>query len=225
MPRSVSCCADPGGAPVRVRAGARRAAGQRTVRTVAEQYVYARDHGDRFGLGTYDHRPMAVGITELGIDAEQPWMARVFDPAVATALDLLSVASRFNPERRLNGVFSMTPDNLPLARPDGGHRRVVGGRSLVGHPRLRRSASIGSDDDRQTGRDCGLGGPGSRPVRRPITRRTHATRPEAVPRHLRHTLNSAAALLVALVLRRSCRTGKAQATSAEFEPDSGRVRT
>ncbi len=82
-----------------------------------EQHVYARDHGDRFGLGTYDHMPIAVGVAELGTDAEQAWVAEIFDPAVAAALDLLPSASRFIPERRLNGVFSMTPDNLPLLGP------------------------------------------------------------------------------------------------------------
>ncbi len=82
-----------------------------------EHHVYARDHGDRLGLGTYDHAPLAVAIDQVGTDAEQPWPAELFDPAVAKALTLLPPDQRFIPERRVSGVFSMTADNLPLLGP------------------------------------------------------------------------------------------------------------
>lgn len=79
-----------------------------------EHHVYARDHGDRLGLGTYDHAPLPVTVDTLGADAEQPWPAKLFDPAVTRALDLLPAERRFALEHRLSGVFSMTADNLPL---------------------------------------------------------------------------------------------------------------
>ncbi|MEV0070246.1 hypothetical protein [Amycolatopsis sp. NPDC050768] len=79
-----------------------------------EHYVYARDHGERLGLGTYDHRPLPV---TPGESAQQAWVTEQFDPAIATALALLPEATRFTPAERLNGVFSMTPDNLPLLAP------------------------------------------------------------------------------------------------------------
>ena len=79
-----------------------------------EHHVYARDHGDRLGLGTYDHTPLPVAVDQLGTDAEQPWPAEPFDAAVRRALDLLPARRRFTAQRRLNGVFSMTADNLPL---------------------------------------------------------------------------------------------------------------
>ncbi|MGW1365366.1 NAD(P)/FAD-dependent oxidoreductase [Streptomyces chartreusis] len=82
-----------------------------------EHHVYARDHGDRYGLGTYDHAPVPVAYESLGHVAEQPWDANNFDRALAQALDLLPVTHRFEPEHRLNGVFSMTADNLPLLGP------------------------------------------------------------------------------------------------------------
>ncbi len=82
-----------------------------------EHHVYARDHGDRLGIGTYDHTPRPVPAHQLGANAEQPWPAEVFDPAVAGALDLLPAGHRYAPEQRLNGVFSMTADNLPLLGP------------------------------------------------------------------------------------------------------------
>ncbi len=82
-----------------------------------EHHVYARDHGDRFGLGTYDHLPQPVAVEQLGDNAERPWPPAVFDPAVARALALLPAGQRFTPEQLLNGVFSMTADNLPLLGP------------------------------------------------------------------------------------------------------------
>lgn len=88
-----------------------------------EHHVYARDHGDRLGLGTYDHVPQPVAVDQLGDGAEQPWLAKVFDPAVARALALLPGGQRFTPEHRLNGVFSMTADNLPLLGPS----EIIGG--------------------------------------------------------------------------------------------------
>lgn len=79
-----------------------------------EQHVYARDHGDRLGLGSYDHTPRPVDDASLGASAEQPWPGQVFDAAVDRALDLLPTNKRFAPVERLNGVFAMTADNLPL---------------------------------------------------------------------------------------------------------------
>jgi len=82
-----------------------------------EHHAYARDHGDRLGLGSYDHVPQPVAVDQLGDGAEQPWPADMFDPAVARALALLPAGHRFAAEHRLNGVFSMTADNLPLLGP------------------------------------------------------------------------------------------------------------
>lgn len=79
-----------------------------------DQHVYARDHGNRLGLGTYDHVPLPVDLDALGGRAEQTWPAERFDPAVGRALALLPAEHRFDPAERLNGVFAMTPDNLPL---------------------------------------------------------------------------------------------------------------
>lgn len=82
-----------------------------------EHQVYARDHGDRDGIGTYAHEPRAVAPADLGVRAEEPWPGRPFDGAVAAAFALLPPAHRFAPAVRLNGVFSVTPDNMPLLGP------------------------------------------------------------------------------------------------------------
>ncbi|MFW6690815.1 NAD(P)/FAD-dependent oxidoreductase [Streptomyces sp. MAR4 CNX-425] len=81
------------------------------------RHVYARDHGDRDGIGTYAHEPRPVAPADLGVRAEEPWPGGQFDGAVAAALALLPPAHRFAPDVRLNGVFSVTPDNMPLLGP------------------------------------------------------------------------------------------------------------
>lgn len=78
-----------------------------------EHHVYARVHGDRLGIGTYDHRPVPVSQEELGHGAGLAWSDGL-DPAVDAAQALLRPEARFAPERRVNGVFAMTPDNLPF---------------------------------------------------------------------------------------------------------------
>jgi glycine/D-amino acid oxidase-like deaminating enzyme len=88
-----------------------------------EHHIYARDHGDRVGLGSYDHAPLPIDIASLGASAEQHWPGQVFDAAVDRALALLPAGQRFVPVERLNGVFAMTADNLPLL---GGLGDVIG---------------------------------------------------------------------------------------------------
>ncbi|MGI8485047.1 MAG: NAD(P)/FAD-dependent oxidoreductase [Thermomicrobiales bacterium] len=82
-----------------------------------EHHVYARDHGARFGLGTYDHEPSPIAPTQLGASAERPWPGHIFDDAIDRARHLLPEANRFDPALRLNGLFAMTPDNLPFLGP------------------------------------------------------------------------------------------------------------
>lgn len=81
-----------------------------------EHHVYARDHGDRLGLGSYDHAPVPVPIEQLRQGAELPWPA-AFEDVVRQALRLLPQPHRFAVETRLNGVFAMTADNQPLLGP------------------------------------------------------------------------------------------------------------
>ncbi|KAH0019675.1 FAD dependent oxidoreductase, partial [Aureobasidium melanogenum] len=89
-----------------------------------ESHVYSRDHGSRYGVGTYDHAPRKV--SRLGDTATVPWSSEVFNPAMIRA-----ISSRFIPEagfsqeapfgaERIGGVFSVTPDNTPLLGPVAG---------------------------------------------------------------------------------------------------------
>ncbi|KAK7419645.1 hypothetical protein QQX98_003236 [Neonectria punicea] len=79
-----------------------------------EHHVYARDHGDRYGMGTYDHRPIHYKPTNgTAIGA---WIPD-FEEPLKIAKSFLPQASRdeFESATSFNGIFSMTPDNMPLA--------------------------------------------------------------------------------------------------------------
>lgn len=86
-----------------------------------ESRVYSRDHGSRYGVGTYDHLPQKV--SSLGNTATVPWSNDVFNPAMTRA-----ISGRFTSEagfsqeapfgeEQVGGVFSVTPDNMPLLGP------------------------------------------------------------------------------------------------------------
>ncbi|KAJ6185951.1 hypothetical protein N7519_007252 [Penicillium mononematosum] len=89
-----------------------------------DHHVYARDHGDRDGLGSYDHPPMQLDPTESAIGA---WQSS-FDQVLSEACSNLKNKTEFQvqgqntkPEgpwvadKPFNGIFSVTPDNLPFA--------------------------------------------------------------------------------------------------------------
>lgn len=77
-----------------------------------EHHVYARRHGAQWGFGTYDHAPDPIDAATLAT-AELPWDGR-FDDPIARGLRLFARPDLFAPARRLDGVFAVTPDNLPL---------------------------------------------------------------------------------------------------------------
>ncbi|KAJ6107468.1 hypothetical protein N7523_008791 [Penicillium sp. IBT 18751x] len=89
-----------------------------------DHHVYARDHGDRDGLGSYDHPPMQLDPIESAIGA---WPSS-FDQVLSEASSNLKNGTNFQvqgqstdptqpwvAEKPFNGIFSVTPDNLPLA--------------------------------------------------------------------------------------------------------------
>ncbi|KAK2768656.1 hypothetical protein FQN54_000512 [Arachnomyces sp. PD_36] len=89
-----------------------------------EHTVYARDHGDCDGLGSYNHAPSKVA--NLPNSAVGDWPTEfesVLGEACRTCLkngDQFLTTNQGDSEvtdkrRPFNGIFSMTPDNLPLA--------------------------------------------------------------------------------------------------------------
>lgn len=94
-----------------------------------EHQVYARDHGPFYGIGTYDHGP-AISCEPNDHVAIGPWQDEVFNAALERAKTLLPILAtregggKDSPlaggltamtETKFNGLFAMTPDNLPLA--------------------------------------------------------------------------------------------------------------
>jgi glycine/D-amino acid oxidase-like deaminating enzyme len=93
-----------------------------------EDHVYARFHGHRYGLGSYDHTP--IHIKHPAATASEPWPPTTFGSVIAKAArtkiasnaelsDLASLDSsdHLDDFKLINGVFSVTPDNLPLLGP------------------------------------------------------------------------------------------------------------
>ncbi|KAF4974891.1 hypothetical protein FZEAL_8257 [Fusarium zealandicum] len=79
-----------------------------------EHHVYARDHGDRYGIGTYDHAPLGCKATNG--EAIGAWVQDFEQPLkVATSFLPDAAAEEFQQGASFNGIFSMTPDNMPLA--------------------------------------------------------------------------------------------------------------
>ncbi|OHE97057.1 FAD dependent oxidoreductase [Colletotrichum orchidophilum] len=79
-----------------------------------EHHVYARDHGSQYGLGSYDHQP--VGCRSTDGTAIGDWIPD-FQQTLKSAKRLLppAAAAEFEHGKSFNGIFSMTPDNMPLA--------------------------------------------------------------------------------------------------------------
>lgn len=88
-----------------------------------DHHVYARDHGDRDGLGSYNHSPMQLDPADTAIGA---WPS-TFDQVLSDASSQLRNGDQFQvkgcedctdpwlAKKPFNGIFSVTPDNLPLA--------------------------------------------------------------------------------------------------------------
>ncbi|KAH7136251.1 FAD dependent oxidoreductase [Dactylonectria macrodidyma] len=79
-----------------------------------EAHVYARDHGDCYGIGTYNHKPIHYQPTNG--TAIGDWV-NDFESPLNTAISFLPKPARkeFLSGKSFNGIFSMTPDNMPLA--------------------------------------------------------------------------------------------------------------
>ncbi|UCM88829.1 GcvT family protein [Streptomyces marincola] len=75
--------------------------------------LYVRQHGDALGIGSYGHRPMPVDPFTLTA-SELPFSAEEFAPAWRDAAELLPALGGPGPASGFDGVFSFTPDGMPL---------------------------------------------------------------------------------------------------------------
>ncbi|KAM0355198.1 hypothetical protein ACHAPU_001063 [Fusarium lateritium] len=79
-----------------------------------EHHVYARDHGSNFGIGSYNHE--SIAYKPPNGTATGDWIEKFDEPLkFATSLLPTPTAEEFKNGNHFNGVFSMTPDNMPLA--------------------------------------------------------------------------------------------------------------
>ncbi|MGW1659392.1 NAD(P)/FAD-dependent oxidoreductase [Streptomyces atratus] len=82
-----------------------------------DQAVYTRRHGRRYGLGSYAHAPLPLAPSPTLTSAELPFRETDFGTAITEATALVPAFREAPLERRLNGVFALTPDEIPLAGP------------------------------------------------------------------------------------------------------------
>jgi glycine cleavage system aminomethyltransferase T/glycine/D-amino acid oxidase-like deaminating enzyme len=86
-----------------------------------DRAMYFRQHQDRYGVGSYQHAPLPVRPADILDPADAPVMpslmpftANDFKQAWADAHELLPPLRDTEVEEPLNGLFSFTPDGLPL---------------------------------------------------------------------------------------------------------------
>lgn len=87
--------------------------------------LYYREHGDRYGIGSYAHRPMPVDLADLGsydagsiTDRNMPsrldFTLEDFLPSWEDTKQLLPALAESDIEDGFNGIFSFTPDGGAL---------------------------------------------------------------------------------------------------------------
>ncbi|MGV9801637.1 GcvT family protein [Mycobacterium sp. NPDC003449] len=92
--------------------------------------LYFREHLDRIGIGSYNHRPMPVDLSTLAADTAGesmpsmlPFTDEDFAAAWADAAELLPALDDSKVEEAFNGIFSFTPDGFSIM---GEHRELSG---------------------------------------------------------------------------------------------------
>jgi glycine cleavage system aminomethyltransferase T/glycine/D-amino acid oxidase-like deaminating enzyme len=88
--------------------------------------LYFREHGDRIGVGSYAHDPMPADLDALGSDpmpSVLEFTAEDFAPSWAAARTLLPALHSTTVDSGINGIFSFTPDGMPLL---GEHPELAG---------------------------------------------------------------------------------------------------
>ena len=83
--------------------------------------LYFREHGDRIGIGYYGHRAMPVSLDDVPGPDEAPQMPSMlpftaddFAPAWQESVRLLPELAGTSVREGMNGLFSFTPDGMPL---------------------------------------------------------------------------------------------------------------
>lgn len=86
-----------------------------------DRSMYFRQERDSYGIGTYRHEPMPFKSEKLPTTrqdgrapAEREFIDEEFDQAFEYARELLPALRSVELDKRLNGIFSFTPDGMPI---------------------------------------------------------------------------------------------------------------
>ncbi|MEU4145144.1 GcvT family protein [Streptomyces parvulus] len=110
--------------PLPALGGATREA-SRPILRFQDRDLYFREHGDRLGIGSYAHRPLPVDPFAVpGYDASRarnmdmpssyPFTPRDWAPSWEDCRELMPALRDASVETGFNGVFSFTPDGMPV---------------------------------------------------------------------------------------------------------------
>ncbi|WP_328929586.1 FAD-dependent oxidoreductase [Streptomyces sp. NBC_00190] len=102
-------------------AGDPRTEASRPILRFQDRDLYFREHTDRIGIGSYAHRPLPVDpFTVPAYDeapvmpSSYPFTPEDFAPSWQDCRELLPALAGSEVEEGFNGVFSFTPDGMPL---------------------------------------------------------------------------------------------------------------
>ena len=86
-----------------------------------DRSMYFRQERDAYGIGTYRHEPLPFRAADLpsGLQngrapAERAFIDEVFKEPMEHARELLPALKSVGLEKKLNGIFSFTPDGMPI---------------------------------------------------------------------------------------------------------------
>jgi len=78
-----------------------------------ERHIYARDHGEVDGFGSYDHEPV-IGNPKHSALCDRVTESAILDAALTVFSEPAQCESKA-PYQGFNSMFSITPDSLPFA--------------------------------------------------------------------------------------------------------------
>lgn len=91
---------------------------QRPILRHQDRDLYFREHDERLGIGSYAHRPLPAephdGDDELTMPSMREFTPEDFVASWRDATELLPALATSRVEEGFNGVFSFTPDGMPL---------------------------------------------------------------------------------------------------------------
>ncbi|MCH7734835.1 MAG: FAD-dependent oxidoreductase [Chloroflexi bacterium] len=86
-----------------------------------DRSMYLRQERDSYGIGTYRHEPLPFRADELPSSlqdgrapAEREFIDELFEAAFEYARELLPALRSVELNKKLNGIFSFTPDGMPI---------------------------------------------------------------------------------------------------------------